>query len=85
MEIQSFKQWIDTLQEAVGRAKSIGMSEEDINKAAIQLGDYLAENVQPDIRENKLLKELWEVGSEQEKKALASMVVKLVENYNRVH
>jgi len=80
MEINSFENWIDTLANALERAKSIGMSNDAITKSAEQLGNFLAENVEPDIPENKLLKALWENGTENEKKALASMVVKLVKN-----
>lgn len=83
MEIRSFDQWLDTLATALARGKAAGMSGEQITDSAVMLGDYLAKNVQPDIPENKLLKSLWEVGTEEEKQALANMMVKLVQSRAR--
>lgn len=79
MDINSFDQWIDTLSSALDKGKTIGMSQEQITSSAVMLGDYLAGSINPDVPENKVLKSLWEQGTEQEKQALASMMVKLVE------
>lgn len=78
MEITNFEQWMDTLAEALKRAQSMGMSENAITSSAKELGSYLADNINPDIPENRLLKSLWENGTDSERQALASMVVKLV-------
>jgi hypothetical protein len=80
MEIDSFGQWMDTLSEALQRAEAMGMSKEVIKRSAAELGNFLAETVEPDVPENKLLKALWEQGTDSEKQALASMVVKLVDS-----
>ncbi|MHB1126749.1 MAG: DUF3243 family protein [Bacillota bacterium] len=84
MDITSFDQWLDTLTTALRGAKASGMTEEQIRKSAVEFGDMLANNVNPDAPENRLLKTLWENGDEKEKQALASMVIKMVEK-NRTH
>lgn len=82
MDISSFDQWINTLSEAINKAHAAGLSDDKISKSAMQLGNFLAANVTPDIPENKLLKELWDTGDEKEKEILAEMVVKMVKNKN---
>lgn len=80
MEVDTFEQWMDTLSVALQRAEAMGMSKEMITRSATELGNFLADNVEPDVSENKLLKALWEKGTNAEKKSLASMVVKVVDS-----
>lgn len=80
MQISTFDQWVNTLSVALSKADAIGMSDEAITKSATELGNFLASKIEPDIPENKLLKALWETGTDDEKQALASMVVKVVKN-----
>lgn len=80
MEIStSWHDWKKTLGSAVNAAEFAGMSDETINKAAYRLGNFFAANFDPGNREQRLLKELWEVGAEDEKKALAKLIAKLVD------
>lgn len=80
MEIDtSWHDWKKTLGRAVNTAEFLGMSDENINKTAYRLGDFLAANVDPGNREQRLLKELWDVGSEQEQRSLAKMIAKMVD------
>ncbi len=51
-----------------------------IQQAAMQIGDYLATNVDPKNEQERVLSDLWGVASEDEKQALANCVVKLVQN-----
>ncbi len=80
MDITSFDQWLDTLSTALAQGKAAGLSGEQITNSAVMLGDYLAKNINPDVPENKLLKSLWETGNQEEKQALANMMVKLVQS-----
>ncbi len=80
MEIgTSWHDWKKTLGKAVNAAEMVGMSDEAINQAAYRLGDFFAANFDPGNREQRLLKELWEAGAEDEKKSLAKMIAKLVD------
>jgi Protein of unknown function (DUF3243). len=77
--LDTFERWKSFLAERVEQAKKAGMSEETISKLAFQIGEFLEEKVDPKNGEERLLKELWEVGSEDERKTIARLMVKLVE------
>ncbi|MDD4169053.1 MAG: DUF3243 domain-containing protein [Desulfotomaculaceae bacterium] len=80
MEIDtSWHDWKRTLGKAVNAAEFVGMSDKMINKFAYQIGNFLASKIDPANREQHLLKELWEVGTEEEKRILAKMIAKLVD------
>ncbi|OTA40374.1 MAG: hypothetical protein A6D92_18560, partial [Symbiobacterium thermophilum] len=64
--------------------KRTGASQQTITNMATSIGNFLAEKVDPRNREQRLLKELWDVGTEEERKALASMVTKMVSD-GKVH
>ncbi|MDD3653871.1 MAG: DUF3243 domain-containing protein [Desulfotomaculaceae bacterium] len=79
MEIDtSWHDWKKTLGKAVGAAEFVGMSDEMINKIAYHLGNFFASKIDPANREQRLLKELWEVGTVEEKRVLARIISKLV-------
>ncbi len=78
--LENFEQWKSFLNERVQQAESAGLSETTIEDMAFQIGSYLAEDVNPQNREQRVLQELWKVGSSQEQKALADMMVKLVKH-----
>lgn len=80
MKITKFDEWLETLDNALDAAQSVGMSRDEIQEAAARLGDYLENQVQPDIPENKFLKELWQVADEEEKKNIAGVMIKYVES-----
>lgn len=77
--MESFQDWKGFLQNRVNQAQSLGMSNESIADVAYEMGDYLAQNVHPENGEEQLLKQMWEVSSEQEQQTLASVMVKLVD------
>lgn len=71
--------WKKILGRGVNLAEAAGISDENINKIAYRLGDFFANNFDPGNREQRLVKELWEVGAEEEKRALAKMIAKLAD------
>jgi len=77
--VDNFDEWKSYLSKRIHQAESMGISQEDIQKAATRIGDFLADNVEPDIRENQLLKELWVNSSEQEQQAIANALVKMLD------
>jgi uncharacterized protein with von Willebrand factor type A (vWA) domain len=77
--LETFDKWKQFLSERVEQAKQAGMSEETISQLAYQIGQFLEEKVDPKNGEERLLKELWDVGSEEERKTIARLMVKLVE------
>ncbi|MEW8979052.1 MAG: DUF3243 domain-containing protein [Symbiobacterium sp.] len=82
--LESFEQWKQFLSDRVSEAKRAGASESTIVNAAKSIGSFLAQKVDPRNREQRLLKELWDVGTEQERQALASMITKMVSD-GKVH
>lgn len=69
------------LNKRIQLAESIGLNEEQIAKAAEKVAGYLAANEEPRNSEEKLLQELWKVGSPEEQHQLAHLLVKLAQKH----
>jgi hypothetical protein len=78
--LDNWQQWKDFLGNRLHQAESDGMNNEVINDIAYQVGDYLAKQVDPKNEQERILADLWSVASEEEQHAIASMMVKLVQN-----
>jgi hypothetical protein len=76
--MNDWKTWRETLKDNIAKARNLGVSDETIKAMATKVGDYLAENVCTGTKEEEILKELWDVGSPEERKMLASMIFKAV-------
>ena len=76
--VNDWKTWRETLSDNISKARSLGVSDEIIKTMAIKVGSYLSENVCPGTKEEQVLKDLWDVGTQEERKALASMIFKSV-------
>ncbi len=77
--LETFDKWKSFLSERVNQAQAAGMGEETISKLAYQIGEFLEDKVDPKNGEERLLQQLWQVGSEEERKTMARMMVKLVD------
>ncbi|MFJ8518332.1 DUF3243 domain-containing protein [Lysinibacillus xylanilyticus] len=78
--LENWQKWTSFLGQNVARAESSGMPSKMIQQAAVQIGEYLATNVDPKNEQERVLSDLWGVASEEEKQALANCVIKLVDN-----
>ena len=78
--LENWQQWTQFLGQQVEDAKDDGMSKKFIDQAALHIGEYLAKNIEPQNEQERVLSDLWQVASSDEKKAIASCVVKLVEH-----
>ncbi|MGG3738579.1 DUF3243 domain-containing protein [Aeribacillus pallidus] len=78
--LDNWQQWKHFLGDRLEQAEKAGMSEQVISDLAYQIGDYLANKVQPKNEQEKVLADLWSVASEQEQHTLANMMVRLVQN-----
>ncbi len=78
--LDNFQDWKHFLGERVNQAMSAGMESDTIKNVAYQIGGYLSEQVDPKNDQERLLKQLWDAGDEQQRQALASMMVKLVKD-----
>lgn len=81
--LDNFQEWKNFLSERVNQAESLGMDQESIQDLAYQLGDYLARDIDPKNTQERLLKDLWDVASEEEQRMMAGLMVKLVDNEQR--
>jgi len=78
--LNNYETWKHFLADRVEQAKKIGLSEEAISNLAFEIGSFLDEKVDPKNDEQRALKEIWDVGDEDERKTIARLMVKLVQN-----
>lgn len=76
---QTWDDWKKTLAQAVDQGKSMGMDQDDLVNRAEHIGDVLAQKVDPQNPQQRVLKELWSSADENEQKALASTIIKMVQ------
>ncbi|MFB9329765.1 MULTISPECIES: DUF3243 domain-containing protein [Paenibacillus] len=76
--LTNFDTWKQFLSDRVEQAKKMGLNEETISNLAFEIGSFLDERVDPKNEEQRILKEIWDVGNEEEKKTIARLMVKLV-------
>lgn len=81
--LENFEQWKSFLSQQISNAKTAGASEDNIVNAATRIGNFLADKVDPRNREQRLLKELWDKGTQDERHALMSMVTKMLSDGQR--
>ncbi len=78
--IDDFSKWKDFLGNKVDQAHNVGMSNDNITNAAVKLGSFLADKVDPENPQERLLKQLWENGSKQDQESLARMMINMVQD-----
>lgn len=75
----TWHEWKKAIGRAINAAESVGVSDDTMNDVGYRLGEFFAGSFDPGNREQRLLKELWEVGAEDEKRALTKMITKLAD------
>ncbi|MGM8214536.1 DUF3243 domain-containing protein [Bacillaceae bacterium W0354] len=83
--LNNFEHWKDFLGDRLNQAQQKGVSQESINDLAYEVGEHLAQSVDAKNDEQAILRDLWSVASEDERRAIASMMVKLVQNNSTGH
>jgi hypothetical protein len=78
--LDNFESWKDFLGEKMQNAENQGLTQSAISNLAYEVGDYLASKVEPRNEQEAILRDLWNVASDQEKHAIANLMVKLVKN-----
>lgn len=79
----SWGKWKKLLIAGTNAAEFVGLSEDKIKEAAYRIGGFLAGHVEPGNREQRLIRELWLEGTEEERRALTSMLLKLINKEDR--
>ncbi|MGO4887715.1 DUF3243 domain-containing protein [Anaerobacillus sp. MEB173] len=78
--LDNWEQWKDFLGDRLHQAQQEGMNQNVISDVAMQVGDYLAKQVEPQNEQERVLQQLWNVATPEEQHAIANMMVKLVQN-----
>ncbi|WCN36650.1 DUF3243 domain-containing protein [Aneurinibacillus uraniidurans] len=78
--LESFDDWKHFLASRVTQAANSGMNRDTMENAAYQIGTYLSNQVDPKNDEERLLKELWDAGNDEERRAMASVMINYVQN-----
>lgn len=78
--INDWDSWKDTLSKAIDISETVGVSDSTINKVAERVGTFLSNNVDPRNKEERLLKELWDVADTADRETLAKLVVRMVDH-----
>jgi sulfur relay (sulfurtransferase) DsrC/TusE family protein len=76
--VKDWQTWRDSLHEAIAGAKKFGLSDDVIKDMSVKVGDFLAEKVCPATKEEQLLKEMWDVATLEERRTIATLMLKLV-------
>ncbi|MBE0479636.1 MAG: DUF3243 domain-containing protein [Dehalococcoidia bacterium] len=71
--------WRKTLKDSIEEGRKYGMSDDTIKRLSVAVGDYLALKVCPATKEEELLRDLWSVATQDERKVLATLIFKMVD------
>ncbi|QVK18158.1 DUF3243 domain-containing protein [Mycoplasmatota bacterium] len=77
--IKDFDKWKSTLHKVIHFSEKLNLSEDTITDIGKKVGDFLMNNVETENKEQKLLKQLWEVGTQEERHSLTHMLIKMIE------
>lgn len=83
--LDNWNEWKNFLGDRLDHAQDQGMSQKVVNKFAHQVGDYLAEHVEPKNEQQRVLRDLWSVANEEEQDAIANVMVRLVDDNGTGH
>lgn len=77
--LKNYDGWKKFLGERVKTARKMGMREDTITKLAYEIGSFLDEKIDPQNTQERTIKELWDVGDEQDQKTIAKLMVRVAE------
>lgn len=80
--IHDWDKWKKALYKVITVGETVGLSEDSITNLGTKVGGFLASNVDPENREQRLLKELFEVANKKEQETLTSVIIKMIQQDN---
>ncbi|WP_018132003.1 DUF3243 domain-containing protein [Effusibacillus pohliae] len=75
--LDNFDRWKEFLGDRVEQARAAGLTNEQIEEVAVKMGEFLANKVDPENPQERLLKQLWDANPDQ-KHNMARMMINLV-------
>ncbi|MGV8982587.1 DUF3243 family protein [Clostridium sp.] len=76
--INDWDKWKKTLYNMVSMGDTVGLSDDTIIKLGSKIGEFLSSNIDPENREQRLLKELFEAGDKTERETLTGIIIKMI-------
>jgi len=80
----SWHDWKKILHMAVKTSDFIGMPDEQVNKIACWIGEFLAQKIDPGNSEQRLLNELWLEADDEDKRVLAKLIIRMVDKTTKM-
>jgi len=77
--VNNWDKWKKTLYNIISVSETVGLSEDTISKIGSKVGELLVSNVDPENREQRLLKEFFEVANKEEQETLTRVIIKMIE------
>lgn len=77
--LKDWETWKQTVSEAIKTARKLGMPDKLIEVASVKVGDFLTRRICAESPEEKLIKELWDAGSADERKVLGKLLFKVMD------
>ncbi|MFZ7134619.1 MAG: DUF3243 family protein [Eubacteriales bacterium] len=70
--------WKDTLRKAVDIGEKVGLTDDTMANAGSKIGSLLSHNVDPENKEQRLLKEMWTAANDTEKENMTNVLIKML-------
>ena len=83
--MKDWDQWKQTVGEAIKTARKLGMPDKLIEVASVKVGNFLSTRVCAESPEERLIKDLWDVASQEDRKVLGKLLFKLMDKSTKVH
>jgi hypothetical protein len=77
--LDNFETWKGFLSNKLQEATEKGIGQQVTSNIAVEVGNYLSENVEAKNEEEALLRDLWNSASSEEQQAIANIMIKLVQ------
>lgn len=77
--VNDWPTWRDDVKERIALAHKFGVPDETVRAIATKVGDLLAKKAYPTSQEEKLLKEMWNVATQDEKRTISTLILKMVQ------
>ncbi|MFP4662528.1 MAG: DUF3243 family protein [Halanaerobiales bacterium] len=83
-QFSEWDKWKETLGQAINIGHKIGLKDETIITIGSKIGDFLDWNTDPENREQRVIKEMWDQADEEEQKTLTKLLVKMISSEEKM-
>ncbi len=83
--MESFEKWQDFLGKGASFLEKMGISKDNVADIAKGIGDFLAQNMDPENAQQRVLKDLWDNANEKEKHTLATLILRMTKDHAVKH